>query len=96
MDQYWAVVKQTLHNAKAMHYDGCHKIYLSMDDGQVAEMVSYGYDVIEPDFDTLKEWYDDSCPLKLVDAVYTHPTNPNDGFVQLIPQGAEDDDEYDD
>lgn len=28
----WDVVEDMLKNAKAMHYDGCHKIYLSMDD----------------------------------------------------------------
>lgn len=87
----WGLVKSAVNRAKAMHFDGCHKIYLSMDDEQVKEMIGYGYDVVKPDFDKLKGWYDESCGLRLVSAVYTVAGNPNDGYDQLIPQFFEDD-----
>jgi hypothetical protein len=88
----WNVVKNTTVNAKGMYWDGCHKIYLAMDEGQVAQMAEYGYDYYTPDFDLLKQWYDESCDLRFVEAVYTNP-NPNAGFVSLIPQ-LFDDEEY--
>lgn len=87
----WKLVEQTLKAAKAMHFDGCHKIYLSMDDEQVKLFESYGYDVVEPDYFVLRGWYDDSCGLRFVYAVYT-ADNPNDGFVTLIEQGEDEED----
>ena len=96
----WNLVKHAVLRAKAMHYDGCHKIYLSMDDAQVEAMKGYGYDIVTPDFDKLKEWYDESaktCGLQSVSAVYTingNVDNP-DGFDSLIPQFFEPDDDDD-
>lgn len=86
--QAWGRVRVALRRAKAMHFDGCHKIYLSMDDEQVKRSESYGYDSHKPDFDTLRRWYDESCSLRMVDAVYTVTGDPNDGYDSLIPQFA--------
>ena len=80
----WYMVEQMLHNAKAMHYDGCHKIYLSMDEGQVEQMRGYGYTVVPPAIGLLRKWYDDSCALRFVSAVFS--PGDNDNFVSLIPQ----------
>lgn len=41
----WAAVKKALPQAKALAWDGCHKIYLALDDEQVALFRSYGYGV---------------------------------------------------
>ena len=84
----WRVVQQTVRNAKAMHYDGCHKLYLSMDDEEKRKCESYGYESVEPNYALLRKWYDDACLLRFVSAVYTVPegADPNDGFVSLIPQ----------
>jgi hypothetical protein len=35
----WAAVAEAIPQAKSMHWDGCHKIYLAMDDAQTAEFV---------------------------------------------------------
>lgn len=94
--QTWGRVRATLNRAKAMHFDGCHKIYLSMDDEQVKKSEGYGYDSHKPDFDTLRRWFDESCSLRLVQAVYTVKGDPNKGYDDLIPQFAfEVDDEGD-
>ncbi|MFJ2662625.1 hypothetical protein [Arthrobacter koreensis] len=84
---HWAKVEETLPTAKAMHFDGCHKIYLSMDNAQVKEMKEYGYDAVEPNLEMIRRWFEDSCPLRLISAVHTNERDPNAGFVQLIPQG---------
>lgn len=84
---HWDKVEETLPLAKAMHFDGCHKIYLSMDDTEVEEMKRYGYDVVAPNLDTIRRWFEGSCPLRFINAVHTNERNPNAGFVQLIPQG---------
>lgn len=90
----WDLVEDMLRNAKAMHFDGCHKIYLSMDDQQVEKMRSYGYEVVEPNLKTLKDWYETSCGLRSIDAVFTHE-DPNKGFVDLIAQFEDTDEEVD-
>jgi hypothetical protein len=50
----WNLVKDMLKNAKGMHWDECHKIYLSMDDAQVAKSIEKGYENVAPDLDTLR------------------------------------------
>lgn len=97
------LVKERVVDAKAIAWDTCHKIYLLMDDEQVELMRTYGYDPLitsdemSPDkmFETLQEWFDDSCGLRFIQAVATHPADPNEGFETLIGQ-FDDEDEYDD
>lgn len=84
---HWAKVEEVLPSAKAMHFNGCHKIYLSMDDTEVEQMRRYGYDVVEPNLETLRGWFEESCSLRFINAVHTNEDDPNAGFVQLIPQG---------
>lgn len=84
--------------AKAIAWDGCHKIYLLMDDEQVELMREYEYDPLitsdEMDwhdmFQLVQDWYHDSCGLRFIDAVSTNKEDPNDGFVTLIAQGEDD------
>ena len=88
-------VYDSIHEAKAIAWDGCHKIYLLMDDEQVAKMREYEYDpLITKDemsdfemFETVKDWYRDSCGLRFVEAVSTVEGDPNEGFETLIGQG---------
>jgi len=86
----WDHVEKTVKKAKAMHFDGCHKIYLSMDKKQVKTMEGHGYESVTPNFDKLRNWYDVSCGLRFVSAVSTRK-----GFSPLIPQFFEEDDEED-
>jgi hypothetical protein len=101
-------------DAKAIAFDGCHKIYVLMDTAQVEKMRSYGYGDDDGSFlvtadevrkvemlDILKDWYAGSCSLKFIHGVSSVPegTDPNEGFTDLIEQGADwqdDDDDYDD
>ena len=95
----WDKVEDALESARGIAWDTCHKIYVLMDDEQMAQMKSYEYDPLisadtmskEQMLTTLKEWFESSCGLRFISAVTTHPTDPNLGFEDLIEQGAEDD-----
>jgi len=90
----FSLVYDAISNAKGIAWDTCHKIYILMDDAQVAKMREYEYDpLITSDemsdgemFDTVKTWYEDSCGLRFIDAVSTVDGDPNEGFETLIPQ----------
>jgi hypothetical protein len=100
MSKVWDDVEQVLlDGAKGIAFDGCHKIYILMDDEQMAEMKGFGYDPLisaegntpEELLETIRDWYEDSCQLRFVQAIHTNHEDPNAGFVSLIEQGAEDD-----
>jgi hypothetical protein len=86
MKDEWDVVREMTCNSKAMHWNGCHKIYLSMDDETVESFREYEYEVVDPDPDLLVKWFMESCSLRFVSAVF-HGGQKNDDFVTLIPQG---------
>jgi hypothetical protein len=105
MKEHWDSVEEALELAKAITWDECHKIYLAMDDEQVAQFHDYGYEEILPVSDenraemlaTLVEWYDFSCSLRFICSVETLKTHPNARFYNLIPQfaeGEEDEEDY--
>lgn len=100
----WDLVEERLDDAKAITWDTCHKIYVLMDDAQVAETRGYGYGDEEGSFFTnaekspsemltiVKKWFDESCALRFVSAVSTMPEgeDANLGFETLIGQGEAD------
>ena len=99
----WDVVEDAVERCSGIAFDTCHKIYVLMDDNQMHLMKSYGYGEDDPSalvyasqssseemLATIKEWYEDSCPLKFVQAVSTVEGNANEGFRNLIEQGATD------
>lgn len=100
----WDAVEEATKTAKGIAWDGCHKIYVLMDDEQVALMDDYGYGDDESNLIPaasatpeqmlyhLKRWYEVSCGLKFISAVVTNEENPNKGFTDLIPQGWESED----
>lgn len=96
--EIWDTVEEALSESKAIAWDTCHKIYVLMDDNQVALMRTYGYDpIVTSDeatpsemLETLKSWFNQSCVLKFISAIETNEENPNEGFSDLIPQGYED------
>jgi hypothetical protein len=101
--ELWEKVADATQTAKAIAFDTCHKIYVLMDDEQVELMIGYGYDCLitsqeaspEEFLSTLREWYDDSCGLRFINAVETNHRDPNEGFTNLIPQFAEEEFEDD-
>ncbi len=99
----WKKVEDTLENARGIGWDTCHKIYVLMDDEQMALMKEYEYDpLISADemsqgemLETIQDWYEKSCGLRFVEAVTTNPADPNEGFVTLIGQFEDEDEDED-
>jgi hypothetical protein len=97
----WSLVYDKMEDAKGIAFDTCHKIYVLMDDTQVALMREYEYDPLYTKddmsagemYETIKHWYAESCGLKFVQAVSTVESDPNDGFESLIEQFARETDE---
>jgi hypothetical protein len=93
-------VEEVIGKARGIAFDTCHKIYVLMDEEQMALMRTYEYDpLISADemspaemLETIKGWYEESCGLRFISAVATHPTDPNLGFTNLIAQGEGDED----
>jgi hypothetical protein len=90
-------VEEYVQTAQGISFDGCHKIYVLMDDQQVKQCIEWGYGEDESSLITdlnpeemltvLKNWYESSCDLRFIEAVTTNLENPNAGFKTLIPQG---------
>jgi hypothetical protein len=83
--------------AKGIAFDTCHKIYILMDDEQMNLMKQYEYELLisSEDMDaeemanTVLKWYEESCSLRFINAVHTNKENPNDGYIQVVPQFAD-------
>lgn len=96
------LLRQMLATATGIAWDGCHKIYVLLDEEQFDLMVSYEYGKtptgdselveIESDgdreaaFTTVKEWYESSCGLRFINTVRTVDGDPNEGFDDVIAQ----------
>ena len=99
MDDYWNDVAVAMESAKLVAFDGCHKIYLAMDDEQTEWFKKNynGADCTDRNFTSspeemlkmVREWWDKSCSLRFVNAVWHNEDDPNAGFVSLISQMAE-------
>jgi hypothetical protein len=97
----WDNVDYGLIGAKGIAWDTCHKIYVLMDNEQLALMRKYEYEEIRTAeemsrselLETLKDWFSRSCPLKFIQAVETNEHDPNAGFTDLIGQFDTDKDE---
>jgi hypothetical protein len=89
----WIEVEDALEDAVAITWDKCHKIYVLMDEGQVAQMTEYEYDPIIPVTNqsdalrTLTTWFAESCGLRFIESVASGHEDPNEGFTNLISQG---------
>ena len=86
-------------------WDGCHKIYVALDDEQAQWFEkNYEYSVRGTGDEMLTAidcWYTNSCGLRFVSAVATNHADPNAGYISLISQGdsweydeAQDDEGY--
>lgn len=107
VDAYWKV-REFTDEAKGIAFDGCHKIYVLMDDEQMALMKEYGYGEDNPNFlvsssqldpaemaTVAMSWFNDSCGLRFIQATRSNPGDPNDGFVDIIAQFENNEDEDD-
>jgi hypothetical protein len=96
----WTATALAVGAAKGIAFDGCHKIYVLMDDAQVEEMRDLEYDHVVTGLTPtqyLKQvqvWYDQSCGLRFVNGIKS--PGRNEDFTDLVPQGADwDEDEED-
>lgn len=100
LDGGWANVEDFISDALLVAFDGCHKIYLAMDTAE-AHWFGTEYPITlagpsEVMLDTVRDWFNQSCALRFVNAVWHNEQDPNAGFVNLISQFAEDDENLDD
>ena len=87
----WLEVEKALERAYLVAWDGCHKIYLAMDEVQ-GDRFARDYEVTFKDSPaemlcTVQSWFDVSCGLRFVQSVATNLENPNAGYISLIGQG---------
>lgn len=80
--------------ARLAAWDGCHKIYFAMDDIEAA-WFRENYEYIQTGSPealagVIRNWYDRSCGLRFVSAVYHNEEDPNAGFVNVIAQFEDD------
>lgn len=91
-------LEEFINEAHSIAYEGCHKIYVLLDEKQTNQMISYGYgendtflikaedsnpyDLLE----TVRNWYHDSCGLKFIEAVQTDYFG-EDKFTAIVAQG---------
>ena len=83
-------LEEAIQHAKLVAWDGCHKIYLAMDDEQ-ADWFRKHYPHIQRGFaqnllDGVLGWYASSCGLRFIQSVTTNEQNPNAGFKNIVPQ----------
>lgn len=95
-------VYQIIEDAHLIAFDGCHKIYLAMDESQADWFRDSGslYSTAQggsPDelIATLSQWWNQSCGLRFISAV--EGAGSDIKFTTVIGQGEfEDEDEYED
>ena len=91
-----------VYQAYSLSWDGCHKLYLNMDEYQHDKMIhDLGYDLTIVNNDPsitlqkVEEWFEDSCGLRFIDAVFTND-DETDKFVTVIAQSFGEDEDVTD
>jgi hypothetical protein len=101
LEEGWDAVSTYADDAILATWDGCHKIYLAMDEQEAQwfrDREDYAMNLVEHSdgiVEAVKRWWDESCGLRFVNAVWRNQSDPNAGYVSLISQwaGEEDDEE---
>lgn len=83
----WIRVLDALPEARLIAFDGCHKIYLALDEeeaqwftGKDSAYETYTADTVTKYYKKLQKWYAESCDLRFIQGV-------RDGdYLQLIGQ----------
>lgn len=88
-------VRQYTNNANSIAWDECHKIYILMDAHQTRLMRDWDYNPLTSDqttgaerFDTIMQWYKESCSLRFIYAVETSDTG-DENFIKIVSQGED-------
>lgn len=93
ISEKWDQVEEKVRDAVAITWDGCHKIYIMMDQAEADKTAGYGYTLEKPSFEQIQKWFDEACDLKFISATATGKDDSI--FIQLIEQFAECEDEDD-
>ena len=92
-----APVENHINQAHLVAFDGCHKIYLALDEWEAKWFREEYPHVVEgsPDdmLSTVVGWWEESCFLKFVSGVTHNEEDPNAGFINIVPQGAEEEED---
>lgn len=94
----WRQVAAHIEDAAGIAWDGCHKIYLLMDQNQVTIEQDYGNERIltrktatdEEMTKQVKSWFSQSCSLRFIQAVTSIEDSYDDKYEDIIPQFSED------
>jgi hypothetical protein len=86
------IVGEFTDQAKAVAFDGCHKIYIALDMNEAAWYHTHGYDTYVGEPEQMLEWvcarYEESCGLEYIDATSWDIERGGSDFIRVIPQGA--------
>jgi hypothetical protein len=79
-------VENILNKAVSITWEGCHKIYVCLDQESHKQQTECGYDMVlvgdkAEALDQLYEWFDVSCSLRFINAIEC-----GDTFHDVIPQ----------
>jgi hypothetical protein len=83
---YLDKIEDILDTAVSITWEGCHKIYIALDQKSHNQFIEYGYEMVAVEdkdeaVNQLQEWWDASCVLRFIDAV-----DGDDKFHAVIPQ----------
>ena len=100
LTDYWNDVEEAVQSAHLIAFDTCHKIFVAMDEQEADWFRESDYETATgtPDelLTTLRKWYEASCPLRFIFSVTRNEEDPNAGYISLIPQGADQEEEDED
>lgn len=90
---YLEAVQNAVDGAVSIAWEGCHKIYIQLDQASHEEMIGFGYTPIpiqdnDKAVQQLWEWFDNSCRLRFINA--TKKNGQQTDFIDVIPQGEYD------
>lgn len=96
-------VLPAVESAVGIAFDGCHKIYILLDEEAYATQASYGYgdgtdesmlirlddpSVRKVAYGMVRDWYRSSCMLRFINTVRTDHDDENAGYTAIVPQGS--------
>ena len=89
-------VQEATDHAALVAFDGCHKIYIALDQKEARWYLDNEWKTFIGPADAMTDqvcqWYEDSCSLRFIDATSTSQnsteTEHYSDFLRVIPQGA--------
>jgi len=92
---YLSCVEDALDKAVSITWEGCHKIYICLDQESHKQQIEYGYEMVPVKdkaeaLNQLYEWFDVSCGLRFINSIEGEST-----FHDVISQFEYDEDEED-